>query len=742
MLCIKTNYAQSGSWVWIKGEEAGYSSGSYGRKGVEDVKNEPAGRYHAAYWKDLEGNFWLYGGVYNLNDLWKYNPKNNNWTWIKGSAAEVGTFGTKGVPSIYNNPPALGYGALSWVDYNGDLWLFSGNSIATYNADLIWRYHIATNEWTWISGSAGIDTPRYGIKGIPSINNTPGFRAECRSTWVYNNKLWFFGGADYKLKLRNDLWSFDLSNYKWTWESGTDKPNDTGNFGIKGIPNITNAPPSRYSYSNWQDADSNFYLFGGGNASTIGYNDVWKYELKTKLWTWLSGTSKIDTNTVNVYCEPNSSFYPTSRYENRTVQTNSVCTKAYWTFGGADTANTSSPLKVYNDLWLFNISNLQWTKVKGGTNSKYYGIKGVENTLNMPPGKLGSCLWTDEEGLVYIFGGFTYFEESLTSGGAKIRQTNDMWKFIPDTACIHTGIIRNVKLKIPKDTIICWGDSIKLPLPKEYDLKISPITGSYTDTLFNTITFFDTVKFTIIANPKNTMDPCLIIDTFQFNLKKHPKPKANFTPSPTIAYLDNPVFSLYNSSENSINYEWYYKGSLISTVSDILQKYPEVGMHCITLVATNFCNEKDTITKCVEVINRVITNNNYEIFNQDIGLTDKPIILDSLVISDTAKSDTVKTDFNKNIGRVSVPSAFTPNRDGKNDGFRAILTGPYLSYSMIIMNRYGEEIFSTNDAKQYWDGKFKNQDQMLGVYYYLIKVKFDYPNAVEEMYKGDVTLLR
>ena len=43
------------------------------RQGIADSSNEPPGREQALSWKDTEGNNWLFGGSYFLNDLWKIN---------------------------------------------------------------------------------------------------------------------------------------------------------------------------------------------------------------------------------------------------------------------------------------------------------------------------------------------------------------------------------------------------------------------------------------------------------------------------------------------------------------------------------------------------------------------------------------------------------------------------------------------------------------------------------------------
>jgi hypothetical protein len=58
------------------------------RKGVPDGLNTPPAMYSPTRWKDLDGNFWFYGGYGPeefLGDMWMYNPSTNKWTWVKGN---------------------------------------------------------------------------------------------------------------------------------------------------------------------------------------------------------------------------------------------------------------------------------------------------------------------------------------------------------------------------------------------------------------------------------------------------------------------------------------------------------------------------------------------------------------------------------------------------------------------------------------------------------------------------------
>ncbi|MBL7711944.1 MAG: gliding motility-associated C-terminal domain-containing protein, partial [Chitinophagaceae bacterium] len=105
-------------------------------------------------------------------------------------------------------------------------------------------------------------------------------------------------------------------------------------------------------------------------------------------------------------------------------------------------------------------------------------------------------------------------------------------------------------------------------------------------------------------------------------------------------------------------------------------------------------------------------------------------------------SDTVRLSMTNCNNCISIPTAFTPNGDGKNDFFRPLLQCPVLRFEMKLFNRYGEQMWSTNDPGQYWDGTFKGMLQQLGVYFYLIKIRFDTPWVKEELYKGHVTLVR
>lgn len=91
---------------------------------------------------------------------------------------------------------------------------------------------------------------------------------------------------------------------------------------------------------------------------------------------------------------------------------------------------------------------------------------------------------------------------------------------------------------------------------------------------------------------------------------------------------------------------------------------------------------------------------------------------------------------------VVMPTAFTPNNDGRNDYFNPLLyCSSITGYQLRIVNRWGQEVFSSNNFNDKWDGTQQGVPAAAGVYFYFLKIKFGF-NKDEELLKGDLTLLR
>lgn len=103
-------------------------------------------------------------------------------------------------------------------------------------------------------------------------------------------------------------------------------------------------------------------------------------------------------------------------------------------------------------------------------------------------------------------------------------------------------------------------------------------------------------------------------------------------------------------------------------------------------------------------------------------------------------ADTASVNVRVNVVQspVVIPNAFSPNGDGKNDGFYPIITNTVAKVkSFSIYNRYGQLVHESTTP---WDGKFKNTDQPAGTYIYYLAIQR--PLQPDEKFQGAVTLLR
>jgi gliding motility-associated-like protein len=538
LLCAFSNAAgaQGGTWTWMHGADTANGKGNYGTKGVASISNEPPARYEASCWTDKQGNFWMFGGVFvggmpigDLgNDLWKFDPGTNMWTWVNGPNVVAapnrnGVYGTRGVPSVNNYPSAKGYGSATWTDNNGDLWIYGGFGALSYNNEL-WRYHIATNEWTWMggfsTGSAGVNIPgSYGPRGVASATNTPGALMEVKSTWVdAANNLWLFGGQ-LTTDAINVLWRYSPASNQWAWINGDTVTYSPGNYGTMGVEAATNMPESRFSYTHWTDSRGNFYIFGGHTFTVyITRNDVWRYRPSVDKWTWMSG-SNVNHDTGRYppqKCKFYSNYYPSARFENQTAMSTGTCTKAYWTFGGFDDRDS-----LLNDLWLFDTDSMKWSWMSGDTGHNQvgiYGTRGIPSATNKPPSKGGVVTWVDRNHNLWIFGGFTTYAPGF-QGALKVG--NDLWRFTPDSTCVNVRALFAADRPLVPDTSLCLGDTSGMYIGTHTSVQYSPSTGVTPNKDTSRLIFQPSVttSYTVIVNGSN----CIPVDTLSFKMSVYPR---------------------------------------------------------------------------------------------------------------------------------------------------------------------------------------------------------------------------
>lgn len=87
-----------------------------------------------------------------------------------------------------------------------------------------------------------------------------------------------------------------------------------------------------------------------------------------------------------------------------------------------------------------------------------------------------------------------------------------------------------------------------------------------------------------------------------------------------------------------------------------------------------------------------------------------------------------------------VPTAFSPNNDGRNDILRPIPVGIANTDYFRVFNRYGQLMFETNRYMAGWDGSYQGRPQPVGNYVWVLRGKGRNGRTIEM--RGNVLLLR
>ena len=232
-------------------------------------------------------------------------------------------------------------------------------------------------------------------------------------------------------------------------------------------------------------------------------------------------------------------------------------------------------------------------------------------------------------------------------------------------------------------------------------------------------------------------------------------------PEPLISETSEicPGDSTFLSAKGGISYLW----STNDNGNTILITPFSNTIYTVTVTDANNCTASDSTTVLVYDLSNPIISGTTEICPGDStllsvegGLTyfwsndnnTNTILLSPS--SDTEFSVTV-TDENGCIGMSSefvkvdesfctpcatIPNAFTPNADGRNDVFRVLPGEDIEVLDFRIFNRWGDLV---HNSVQPWDGRWQGKPQPMEVYIYAVRVESHC--GVEEL-MGEVTLIR
>ena len=103
-------------------------------------------------------------------------------------------------------------------------------------------------------------------------------------------------------------------------------------------------------------------------------------------------------------------------------------------------------------------------------------------------------------------------------------------------------------------------------------------------------------------------------------------------------------------------------------------------------------------------------------------------------------TDSVLVTLKECLKGFYMPTAFTPNNDGRNDVLKPKLAGVVLQYKFTIINRWGQVVFQTSDSGKGWDGKLNRTLQDGNVYVWTCTYQLGGENLKQA--KGTFVLIR
>ncbi len=378
-----------------------------------------------------------YGTRINIQTF-SFKTESISWTWLNGkSIVNQKSFADKIGSFSFNNAPGARDCAAIWLQETGALWLFGGSGYDSNGTkgslNDLWKYDLNLKQWMWVSGSIlANQAGNYGTKGVPVETNMPGGRFGVGKWLDRTGNLWLFGGYHCNINLLqcqsyyNDLWKYDPKTNRWVWLNGTNKINQPGIYGIKGVMANQNTPGSRNEPQTWLDESGNMWLFGGYGYDSMGnygwLNDLWKYSPAANQWTWLGGGNKTDeAGLYGMQWIANPSNMPGGRYGAATWKDSQG---NFWLFGGKG-YDAAGSLGFLNDLWKYQPNTNEWTWYGGSSvinQSGVYGEIAISSPFNMPSARYAAGSWSDKAGNLWLFGG-----EGFDING-DFNYLNDVWK--------------------------------------------------------------------------------------------------------------------------------------------------------------------------------------------------------------------------------------------------------------------------------------------------------------------------
>ncbi|WP_343693001.1 gliding motility-associated C-terminal domain-containing protein [Chitinophaga sp.] len=320
-----------------------------------------------------------------------------------------------------------------------------------------------------------------------------------------------------------------------------------------------------------------------------------------------------------------------------------------------------------------------------------------------------------------------------------------------------------------RDTAMCTGTTIQLSGVSDIPASYSwwPASGLNNTTIANPAASPQTTTNYIVT--ASTIYGCRTSKTIHIGVT--PTPVFKVTPdSPAVCIGQSVIMTASNGDE----YAWLTAEDSLLTTSSSLNISPLHDTTFKVYIADYTCKIADTLVVPVIVYDTPITaiakSGDIDCANASINLkatggiyytwqaapgitnthTASPAVspLETTTYEVTimdghgctnVENITVHVDVALAFTRYPIPSAFTPNGDGKNDCFGLRRWGETAWFEFNIFNRGGHIVYTSNTPDACWDGTFKGQPLPAGSYIYMIRARTICGDVIR---KGSILLIR
>ena len=335
-------------------------------------------------------------------------------------------------------------------------------------------------------------------------------------------------------------------------------------------------------------------------------------------------------------------------------------------------------------------------------------------------------------------------------------------------------IVMNPKVNLGVDTSICIGDSVLL----DGGVGVSYLwsTSQISRFIYN---FGDSVSVT-----RTDSDGCTDSDSIIVSF--HAQPNAQFTIDDSLQCFRNHEIVAINKStlaQGAVQSRtWTTESTDYLNIDTLNQVYSSANDYTIQLTIESDQGCFDSLTKTVTIYPRPLATFlldtseqscfEFQFINTSIGDKIQPFwtiknadLSSTFYIEDNPKhrldklvdsvfaclkvsdkngcSDSVCLAFpNKFKESLDLYNVFTPDDDGYNDNYLVDIVGAS-EFLLYIYNRFGDQMFFTEDPKNGWNGKFQNSGISLpeGTYFYIVEYRM-LCTEKQERISGIIELIR